>query len=181
MRQEQKTDQSRELRKTLTPAEKALWNKIRDHRLNDRKFRRQHPVGPYIVDFCCAELSLIIELDGDVHAFHEAGDARRQAYFLEAWFSGNALSEFGGAVQPPVRNGCVVGNDEAGSGFALTLALSRNGAGEGIPARVTCRGDRCVDAGGQSVDGRDRGSHSQDHPPAKDHPVRKLGKRRCEA
>jgi adenine-specific DNA-methyltransferase len=46
------------------------------------KFRRQHPVGPFIVDFCCPEAKLILELDGGQHALQRQGDAKRTA-FLE--------------------------------------------------------------------------------------------------
>lgn len=58
---------ARELRKTATSAEALLWEFVRDRRLAGFKFRRQHPVGRFVADFYCAELSLIIELDGGVH------------------------------------------------------------------------------------------------------------------
>jgi len=48
--------------------------------MNGRKFRRQTAVGPYVVDFLCTELRLIIELDGGVHAFQEERDIRRQSH-----------------------------------------------------------------------------------------------------
>ena len=83
LRQGQKISQSRTLRKNSTKAENVLWYHLRDNRLNGRKFRRQHTIGPFIVDFYCKELSLIVEVDGDVHAFQEARDAIREAY-LEA-------------------------------------------------------------------------------------------------
>ena len=82
LRQKQKLNLSRTLRKNSTTAEDVLWYHIRDKRLNDRKFRRQHAVGPFIVDFCCIELSLIVEIDSDAHAFQEARDARREAYLV---------------------------------------------------------------------------------------------------
>ena len=56
-----------ELRKSLTPAEAALWKCLQRSQLDGRKFRRQHSVGDYIVDFYCPAERLAIELDGQVH------------------------------------------------------------------------------------------------------------------
>ena len=52
----------------MTPAEAKLWQRLRNGQLNATWFRRQHAVGPYIVDFFCAKAKLVIEVDGDVHA-----------------------------------------------------------------------------------------------------------------
>ena len=60
--------QARELRKNSTDAEKLFWNLIRNNQINNLKFRRQHPVGSYILDFYCHEIGLAIELDGSGHA-----------------------------------------------------------------------------------------------------------------
>lgn len=57
-----------DLRKNQTQAEKAVWERIKNRQLNNLKFRRQHGFGPYIVDFYCKELGLVIELDGDAHS-----------------------------------------------------------------------------------------------------------------
>ncbi len=56
----------------MTPAEEELWRLLRKHKLRGRKFRRQHSVGSYIVDFYCASEKLIIEVDGSVHDTPEA-------------------------------------------------------------------------------------------------------------
>jgi adenine-specific DNA-methyltransferase len=58
---------ARELRKSSTPAEQKLWQALRNRNLGDYKFRRQHPLGPFIADFFCAEVGLVIELDGGGH------------------------------------------------------------------------------------------------------------------
>ena len=50
---------------------------MRDRQLGDAKFRRQHPIGPYIADFCCVEQALIIELDGGQHADQSSADQQR--------------------------------------------------------------------------------------------------------
>lgn len=66
-----KTSLRRTLRKNPTEPERQLWNKIRNKQILDIKFRRQQGISRYIVDFYCAEYSLVIELDGDSHFTHE--------------------------------------------------------------------------------------------------------------
>jgi len=70
---------AKELRKVQTPAEKALWDRLRNRGLVGLKFRRQHPIGPYIANFYCAQHRLVIELDGGVHRKQEEQDAGRTA------------------------------------------------------------------------------------------------------
>jgi very-short-patch-repair endonuclease len=60
-------ERAQEMRKEPTPAERALWKAVRSGVL-DATFRRQHPIGPYIVDFVCLQKRLVIELDGGGHA-----------------------------------------------------------------------------------------------------------------
>jgi very-short-patch-repair endonuclease len=55
------------LRMPLTPAEKVLWQELRNRKLSGYKFRRQHPVREFIVDFFCPEKELVIEIDGKIH------------------------------------------------------------------------------------------------------------------
>lgn len=55
------------LRKNTTEAEQLLWSKIHKNQINGLRFRRQHPIGKFIVDFYCHELLLVIELDGAIH------------------------------------------------------------------------------------------------------------------
>ncbi|MHB0858108.1 MAG: endonuclease domain-containing protein [Anaerolineae bacterium] len=61
------------LRKQSTPAEALLWQNLRGRRLAGAKFRRQHPIGPYVADFYCAEQHLVVELDGPVHLVQAEG------------------------------------------------------------------------------------------------------------
>lgn len=79
---------ARILRKDQTPGEKVLWKKIRERRFHGFKFRRQVPIGPYIVDFLCTEKKLIVEIDGDSH--YEPGaqeqDGKREAYLRTQGF-----------------------------------------------------------------------------------------------
>jgi adenine-specific DNA-methyltransferase len=74
---------TRELRTLQTDAERLLWSHLRDRRLRGAKFRRQHPIGPFITDFCCPEEGLVIELDGGQHASRAEAD-RRRSEFLAA-------------------------------------------------------------------------------------------------
>ncbi|RSK48933.1 endonuclease domain-containing protein [Hymenobacter rigui] len=72
----------RTLRSNLTPAEALLWKALQRSQLAGRKFRRQHGIGPYIVDFYCPAEKLVVELDGAGHftASGEAQDQERDAY-----------------------------------------------------------------------------------------------------
>ncbi|MFL6290348.1 MAG: endonuclease domain-containing protein [Thermoanaerobaculia bacterium] len=79
---------SRELRQEQTPAERAMWTLLRDHRLGSLKFRRQYPIGIFIVDFCCRERKLVVELDGEVHDSdpQRAWDENRDIYLQQRGF-----------------------------------------------------------------------------------------------
>jgi very-short-patch-repair endonuclease len=68
---------ARQLRKQLTPAEALLWEAIRNRQLNGLKFRRQHPVGRFILDFYCPAYKLVIEVDGGIHLDRVEQDAAR--------------------------------------------------------------------------------------------------------
>ena len=76
-------DRRRELRQALTPAEAVLWRLLKGRQLEGLKFRRQHSVGPYILDFYCPALKLAIELDGASHACREEYDGQRTSYLSE--------------------------------------------------------------------------------------------------
>lgn len=73
------TARVRSLRKEMTWPEKLFWSRIKASQLIGLKFRKQHPVGPIIADFYCADLMLVVEIDGMSHADLDA-DARRQKY-----------------------------------------------------------------------------------------------------
>lgn len=67
----------RRLRKDSSQAEDFLWQQLRNGKLNGLKFKRQHSIGNYIVDFYCASKRLIIEADGRVHQEFEQGEKDR--------------------------------------------------------------------------------------------------------
>ena len=60
-------ERAKRFRKALTPPEARLWTRIRGNRLGGLRFRRQHPIGPYILDFYCPEALLAVEVDGASH------------------------------------------------------------------------------------------------------------------
>ncbi|MDA1096700.1 MAG: endonuclease domain-containing protein [Chloroflexi bacterium] len=78
-------ERARTLRRSSTDAETALWRRLRARQVAEAKFRRQQPFGPYILDFCCLERRLVIEVDGGQHADGRgiAADSARTVY-LEA-------------------------------------------------------------------------------------------------
>src|SRR5687768_1714899 len=76
---------AKQLRKTMTDAERVLWRGLRAYRLLGEKFRRQEPLGAYIVDFTHFGARLIIEVDGGQHV-DSAKDAVRDAWFKEQGF-----------------------------------------------------------------------------------------------
>ncbi|QNN22449.1 endonuclease domain-containing protein [Planctomycetales bacterium ZRK34] len=79
-------DRARRLRRDMTGPERALWWILRDRRLGGIKFRRQVPIGPFVVDFVCFEHRLIIEVDGESHVGRADEDARREAYLRSQGF-----------------------------------------------------------------------------------------------
>src|SRR5262245_31114717 len=74
-----RTNYARELRKNQTDTERRLWQLLRSRQLEDYKFRRQRPIGRFIVDFCSFKARLVIELDGGQHIEDQDYDMRRTA------------------------------------------------------------------------------------------------------
>jgi len=77
------------LRRRMTDAEVILWLRLRRNAIQGRRFRRQHPIGPYIADFVCLPLRLVVEIDGATHGSDEEilHDRRRDAYLHGRGFS----------------------------------------------------------------------------------------------
>ncbi len=75
-------EKRQDLRNNATPAEATLWNALKNKQLEGRKFRRQHSIGNYIVDFFCVSESLVIELDGETHnnSFADENDMKRTQF-----------------------------------------------------------------------------------------------------
>ncbi|HEX8009428.1 MAG TPA: endonuclease domain-containing protein [Casimicrobiaceae bacterium] len=79
-------DRARGLRRNETDAERKLWYFLRDRQLGGHKFRRQHPIGPYVADFVCLDRALIVELDGGQHAEQRRYDERRTEFLGKQGF-----------------------------------------------------------------------------------------------
>jgi very-short-patch-repair endonuclease len=76
---------ARHLRSRMTDAERKLWFALKDRRFQNLKFRRQVPVGPYVADFLCFDLRLVVEVDGGQHA-ESVRDAERDRWFADNGF-----------------------------------------------------------------------------------------------
>ena len=93
-----------------TDAERALWRFLRGSRLGGLKFRRQHPIPPYIADFCCIERKLIIELDGSQHM--PGGDSSRtrflhsQGWRVLRFWDHDALLQTEAVAEAILRTAC---------------------------------------------------------------------------
>ncbi|MCZ4318494.1 endonuclease domain-containing protein [Aequorivita viscosa] len=101
----------RELRNNATPAEAFLWKYLKGSQLGGRKFRRQHSIHNYIVDFYCASEGLIVELDGQVHmdASAEEYDRKREAVlkglgFVIVRFENKMVFDFLPSVLKDIRD-----------------------------------------------------------------------------
>jgi very-short-patch-repair endonuclease len=99
---------ARQLRLSSTDAERRMWSALRDRRLMRYKFRRQHPIGDYIVDFACTRHALVIELDGGQHV-DSAADAHRTAWLeSQGWrvirfWNHDVLTNTDGVVEAILR------------------------------------------------------------------------------
>ena len=102
---DQSRSRARQLRKNPTDAERLLWQKLRFWQVDGRKFRRQQPLGGYIVDFVCLERRLIVELDGGQHADRNAYDKKRddwlrnQGFVILRFWNHDVLNNIDGVVE----------------------------------------------------------------------------------
>ena len=84
MRQEEifSRGNAKRLRRELTKAEAIVWKRLKEGRAQGLRFRRQHPIGPFIADFASDQAKLVVEIDGDTHGTDDerAYDARREAF-----------------------------------------------------------------------------------------------------
>ncbi|HEX2967284.1 MAG TPA: endonuclease domain-containing protein [Syntrophorhabdaceae bacterium] len=102
---------AKELRKRSTDAERLLWSHLRAGRFHGLKFRRQHPIGDYIVDFVCLQNKFIIELDGGQHAMpdHSSRDQERahwlekEGYTIIRFWNNDVLTNTSGVLESLVR------------------------------------------------------------------------------
>ena len=100
---------ARQLRRHMTDAEQLLWRHLRRRQLAGYRFRRQHPVGPYIVDFACIECGLVIEVDGGQHqdstTDRQREDAlRRRGFEVLRFWNNDVLECIEGVCDVILRN-----------------------------------------------------------------------------
>jgi len=96
------------LRSNMTNAESILWSELRNRRFQGVKFRRQYPIGIYIVDFICLDLKLVIEVDGGQH-LNNSDDQQRDSWLCSQGFEiiriwNNELLQSKDAVLEMLRN-----------------------------------------------------------------------------
>lgn len=125
---------ARQLRSNATEAELRLWSALRRHQLDGLRFRRQVPLGPFIVDFACYDARLVVELDGGQHAESGNGDAARTRWldsrgFRVLRFWNNEVFENMEGVLTVIRNAAAI-DSSAGS----TSSLMGKGRGGGGPS-----------------------------------------------
>jgi very-short-patch-repair endonuclease len=100
-----KTETTKRLRQDQTDAERVLWFSLRDRRLGGWKFKRQVPLGRFVVDFLCADARLIIELDGGQHATQSIRDAARtreletMGYLVLRFWNNDVMSNRDGVLE----------------------------------------------------------------------------------
>lgn len=98
-------ERARQLRKNMTDAERRLWSRLRRGQIHGRRFRRQHPIGPFIADFACTQAKLVVELDGGQHAARKDEDTARtrwlvaRGYRVLRFWNNEVLTNTDGVVQ----------------------------------------------------------------------------------
>src|SRR5215470_9768766 len=123
-------DRAKQLRRSMTRAERLLWRQLKAHRLGGLGFRRQAPMGNYIVDFVSHSCRLVVEVDGESHDFQSSVnyDSRR-----DAWLASHGYRVLRFTNQEVVKSleGVVVTISQAAvSGAPPSLALPRKGGGD---------------------------------------------------
>jgi very-short-patch-repair endonuclease len=96
---------ARRLRRTLSPPEVRLWSRLRERKSGTPTFRRQHPIGRYVLDFYCAKARLAVEIDG---LSHDLGDQPQRDLSRDAWLKARGLTVMRIAAREVMR-----GPDEA--------------------------------------------------------------------
>jgi len=103
---------AKNLRKSSTDAERLLWRHLRANQLEGQKFRRQQPIGNYIVDFVCFDKRIVIEVDGGQHAIEKHKDNERdkwlegQGFKVLRFWNNEVLMNIGGVLEV-IRDKCL--------------------------------------------------------------------------
>ncbi len=103
-------ERSRDLRRRPTDSERKLWSALRRKSLVGARFRRQYPIGDFIVDLCCVEQKLVVEVDGGQHADTQGYDERRTSFLVAQGFrvlrfwNSDVLTNLDGVLQTILEN-----------------------------------------------------------------------------
>ena len=131
-------ERARALRKNSTDAERKLWNALRAGRLGGFKFRRQHQVGHYYVDFICLEQELVVEVDGNHHAEQVAYDEER-----DLWLEGQNLEVLRFSNQEVLTDIEHVEQVIWQTLTSLSPTLPQRGEGAGVRGGAGLKGSSC--------------------------------------
>jgi very-short-patch-repair endonuclease len=143
VRERQNLRNARALRVSLTEPERRLWARLRRRQLNRLHFRHQAPIGPFIADFACAALRLVIELDGETHASAREADERRTSYLHKLGWrvlrfaNGDVMTNIDGVLQRIIETVTSPLPDpppQAGEGAAEPAPAKRGREGPVAPA-----------------------------------------------
>jgi very-short-patch-repair endonuclease len=136
---------ARELRGRRTDTERRLWAELRLYKIDGLQFRQQHPIGPYIVDFCCYRVRLIVEIDGEIHETQREYDAERDDYLRSLGYTvvrfptARILHDLD-AVLTEIRAACSPSPAHGGGGWGVGASSAGVGVsrddGVGAPERV---------------------------------------------
>ena len=130
---------ARQMRRDATDAERRLWEALRDRRLAGYRFRRQHPVGGFILDFACTRYCLAVEADGGQHAdnpddVYRTALLRKEGWRVLRFWNNDILSNTEGVIET-ILWALIEEEALTRSRTATATTLSR-GAGEGSAARA---------------------------------------------
>ena len=130
---------ARNLRHEQTDCENLLWSRLRAHRLFGLKFRRQQPVGRYVVDFPCPERKLIVELDGGQHMDRAGHDVERDAwlksegYVVLRYWNNEVMANLDGVLEDVARCAGVLVSPPSPQPLPPQGGGALQPAGEGTP------------------------------------------------
>ena len=107
---------ARKMRADMTETEKILWSELNSKKLDGLRFRKQHPLGRYIADFCCYSVKMVIEIDGGIHSTQKEYDINRDKHlsaqgYSVLRFTDRQIKENLSEVMTAFKNFAVTGKD----------------------------------------------------------------------
>ncbi|HOO82797.1 MAG TPA: ribosome maturation factor RimM [Alphaproteobacteria bacterium] len=131
---------ARTLRKNQTDAEKLLWSKLRNRQFENLKFRRQHPVPPYVADFYCEDLKLIVEIDGGQHTPEKDRERQKyiedQGYKIIRFWNNDVLSNIDGVLEKLSLSIPSPKPSPQGEGLTSRICVGRIASAHGVKGLV---------------------------------------------